>query len=186
MRTNRGGIILSACFVFATIGWSAVIANPFGIQRGLPVNSLKVVRQLNPTLFEVTAPNPNSSFTRYMVVATPKHGVCQVVGATENFKDYEAATLPFLKLRRVLTQRYGRHDPIVNDMLHVRPAFIFEDADSEWRVMKNKTLPHNLRSIMLERLAADKGTSTRVRLTYTFNNLSDCLNWEPYQDRSGL
>lgn len=175
-----------ACAIVASIGWSAVIANPFGIPRGLPMSSLKIVRQLSPTLVEVTAPTPNSSFTRYMVLATPKHGACQVIGITDNFETYEAATLPFLKLRRVLAQRYGRHDPLVNNVMHVRPAFIFEDADSEWRVSKNKALPNNLRSIMLERLAADKGRSTRISLTYTFNNLSACLKWDPNQDRSGL
>lgn len=150
------------------------------------MSSLKIVRQLSPTLVEVTVPTPNSSFIRYMVVATPKHGACQVIGVTENFETYEAAKLPFLKLRRVLTQRYGRHDPLVNSVMNVRPAFIFEDADSEWRVSKNKGLPNNLRSIMLERLATDKGRSTRVSLTYTFNNHSACLNWEPNQDRNGL
>lgn len=177
--------------VVACIAYSPLHAAPFGIQSGAAIKSLKISRKISPILLEIVPPIPNSDFDRYFVVATPIHGVCQVIAYTpKSDSDDALITKQYMKLRRVLSGKYGLHQALVPDdparIVHLRPAFLMEDADSEWRSSKRRRLPESLRSILLERKNLFTKEQKSISLVYSYNNLPDCLNWEPSQDRRGL
>lgn len=170
---------LALAIATACLSASSAFAAPFGIPQGTPIKTLKVIKSYGGKSFVVMPPTPNPKFSEYDVIATPVHGVCAVIGTTQPYRDYKLAYQEQGQIEKLLA-RYGKSKPVrpgpQAPRLYMRP--------SEGPVMWKGGLPDHLSEIVLETI--EQGGTFYVQLQYFYRNMSQCKNWEPQQDHSGL
>ena len=118
----------------ATVQTASAQNQPFGLTFGM---SKAEVKKLIPGLkvqedmvyLAPTVPRPNSKFEAYMLVITPKHGLCKEAAISETYRhdDFGNQTrATFDRLKGTLTQKYG--EPKV-DVDSLKPESLWDKPE---------------------------------------------------------
>lgn len=158
-------------------------AAPFGIPKGTQIARLRVLSRYGSKYYVVQPPVRNSMFERYSVTATPVHGVCGIRATAPAVEDFETAARQLKEVAKVLSV-YGKAElGMLPEGLPLMDADLRRMDDYRDRVW-DRNLPNNLRSITVG--IWGKEGSYDVTVSYFYNNMPACANWEPGQDTKGL
>ena len=161
------------------------MAAPFGVEMGTPIANLRVLSQKG-SVYTVMAPNPNSEFESYMVIATAKTGVCKINGiGVDHTGDAEGSEIRgvFDKFKTILSTRYGTSK--YYDFLHANSIwsnnteFAMSLRQNQrtladiWDAEEHSALAPDIDSIMLEAHATNT-TTTYITVSYEFKNFKQC------------
>jgi hypothetical protein len=172
---------------------NVAFAGPFGLDKGMTLDNLKKQTELTPgnQPFIYTAKNllnGHPDFGQYLLVVTPDYGLCKVSASSKNIStDSSGIDLKeyHKQLNEALVAKYGSASEIFDFLkagsIWKEPHYwmmslIKKDRalTTFWIPSKNTALPDALSTISLEALALNTN-SGYVRLTYEFDNMSDCL-----------
>lgn len=187
-------LITTAVTMLLFLSATDASAQAFGIEKGTPIESLQVVREVRPSEFMIAVPKPHSEFESYVVIAPPEVGVCHVRGIGkdhDNDRYGSSVKSAFTKLSSALSNTYGAND----NYDFIRNGALWDGAD-EW-VMSirqsertyatfwTETLPAGLESVLLgvEALSSD---TAYITLGYDFDNRDECDRIRDSQNESGL
>ena len=170
----------------------------FGVSRGQPITTLKVIKKFDSSLYSVAPPAPNAEFESYTVVATPATGVCKIAGIGKDHDDdaYGGnSKSAFDRIESALEQKYGIHkhyDFIRSGALWGESReWVMSIKQNErfyasfWDLDEKSNLPVGLQSIALEILTTSS-SSSYVKLTYEFSNFEQCKAKLSQSDNSSL
>lgn len=167
-------------------------AGPFGLEMSTDVATLRRTCNLSsesgvPNVYMTSqVPNRNQAFETYLLVATPRHGLCKLtgVGKTIQTNSYgHQLVFEFERLEKVLEAKYGPGEKI--DAL--LPGSIWNEpndwtmalAKEErmlshiWRSSPGHPLPDNIGVIGLEAVGLSQSKGY-VKLGYEFTNFNAC------------
>lgn len=177
---------------------SAAFAGPFGLNKGQPISSLKVISQPGPGIYVVTVPLPNPEFQTYVVAANPQDGVCKVSGIGRSHANdrYGSETQSaYGSLKSALSGKY--QSGLAQEF--VKEGALFPEAadwvmavkqnervhQTLWGAAFGKPLSDGLGSIALMVKAVDMDTSY-LQLSYEFDNFDSCMAKMKSKDNEGL
>jgi hypothetical protein len=192
-------LVIAGAFFCLTA--TQAMAGVFGIEMGTPLSRLDVVkvRKTAPLgIYEINVPKPNSEFEAYMVVLTPKTGVCKIMGIGKDHPgDISGAEIRgvYSHLSDALTEKYGKHKTFD----FIKAGSIWKDEgdfamslyqkertlETFWDAEEASTLPSDLSSIDLQ-VTASSRSSTYLTLAYEFSNWDQCSQAREESDTSGL
>lgn len=161
----------------------------FGIEMGLPLERLNI-RYKGEANTYIVVPQPNDAFNKYIVLATPDGGVCEVTAVTPRIEEddrYGTVVMArFAALSAKLAEKYGTNKPQRTNSfdksdLNSAPHYFTMSIMTEERIVadiwsrrSNPALTPGLRSIIL-RVMANNWLNPFVELKYSFTNIGDCL-----------
>jgi len=177
-------------------------AQAFGVQMGVPVVKYQprvAGNGSDPNVFTITVPEPNSEFEAYLAFATPKTGVCKVVGVGKNHSNDSygtETTSAFSRFKEALVAKYGNSQ----DFDFLRSGALWKEPQEwVWSVYKNEriiasfwtrangaVLPQSVESISLEAKSVNPSSGAYLALNYEFTNFADCKKLMDQHDNSGL
>ena len=194
---NRLLIIIALTTLLAMSGTGAS-AQAFGIEKGSPIDSLNVVREVDKFYYVVTVPKPHPEFESYTVKISSETGVCSVLGIGKDHDDDRYGTSvkrAYSSLSDSLNNIYGAN--LSFDFLKLGAIW---DEPQEW-VMSLKQnertystfwdeeeksdMPEGLQSVSLV-VKTNSSDSAYIVLKYEFDILDVCLKISESQDDSGL
>lgn len=162
----------------------------FGIEMGLPIERLNIRYRGEANTYVVVPPKPNDAFNKYIVLATPEGGVCEVTAITPRIDEddrYGTVVMTrFNALSAKLAEKYGANKPQrtnsfdKNDLNSAPHYFTMSIMTEErivadiWSRRSNPALTPGLRSIIL-RVMANSWLNPFMELKYSFTNIGDCL-----------
>ncbi|HVG46244.1 MAG TPA: hypothetical protein VM890_15985 [Longimicrobium sp.] len=170
----------------------AIPATPFGLRMGMTVRDLAayhpVASERVAGLYTIrSAPAGQPEFDEYMVLISPRQGVCKVVAigrrvSTGEFGEELRAA--FDRLERVLTPKYGdgnQMDDLKEGSLWTEPRDWMRSLRQHdrtyqtlWRTADGDPLPPNLASVQLEANASSSPGVGFLVLGYEFSNFHAC------------
>lgn len=156
-------------------------APAFGLRPGTPVRQLDIKQKLTELTFEVRPPIPNATFERYVVVAAPKVGACQIWADTRRKQTDAELNGQFSRLIKALSTLYGEPSREYNG-----GAGYYEMGAASFDARWSTHLPPGIESIELSRPGLGEPKPKWVSVIYTFRNWRSCKNWVPDQNTSGL
>jgi len=184
-------VVLSIAVLF----WSAgALAGPFGLDMGQSVSQLQIVKVLKENEYEIQVPKPNSTFEKYLAIATKENGLCKVLAvgiANSSDSNGDRVRLQFESLSAILQEKYGTpqtFDHLESGSLWQEPTqFAMGLFQNERTLAKFWTgkLPDNIQSIALQAGGLSM-SATNVTLGYEFSNLEQCENHVQEKDKSAL
>lgn len=167
---------------------------PLGVEMGLKKEQLEAAgivldaSKSHGVFVSETAPRPNQSFSAYLYIIGDEAGLCKVAGVTSDIESNGAGDQikkAFSSLEEALTEKYGKpdrfhfvkHDALFKEDKHWMMALKNEERFhvSSWEGKKGTALPYSLGAIGLE-ASAKSSLEGRVKLTYEFTNIDDCLS----------
>lgn len=170
----------------ASVG-TAAAAGPFGLEMGMPASKLQVIgKSQAPNTFRIAPPSPDAEFTAYVVVASPKDGVCKVFAygkIHENDADGATIRTVFNSVKADLAKQYGASGDFdfvdgtspwigrANYAMALRESH--RTLASFWDPSEESTLPSDITAIKLEARAAS-ASGTYVTVAYEFQNFDQC------------
>lgn len=89
---------------------SAKADGPFGIEIGEEKDDLKIEKEINNWLYQITPPSPHKSFEHYAVSYHPDTGVCHLraIGKEIDTEEYgKAIKSEFTKIKTLIDNIYG-------------------------------------------------------------------------------
>lgn len=168
-------------------------AEPFGFHMGMSLAELRktvplVADSTSSYLFSTTtAPKPNSQFESYLLVVSPKYGLCKLsaIGTNVSTDGYGMEVKQrFSDIKAALTDKYGpsksydflhagsiwdeNQDWMMGIAEHERDMVTFWDSD------EHSTLPSNLTAIELQAHALSAHIGY-VNVAYQANTGAACL-----------
>lgn len=173
-------------------------AQAFGIEKGTPIGSLDILKEVGQFIYSIEVPKPHSEFESYMAFATPEIGVCTVNGiGKDHDNDRYGATVrgAFSNLRGALEKLYGPYtsfDFIKDGALWDDPEeWVMAIHQNErfhaafWTREDKSDLPEGLSGISLtvKTLSSDK---SYITLGYEFDNMSECVRIDESANEGGL
>lgn len=175
---------LSAVVIAASsFGASPVLAGPFGLDAGFPLERLQVTEQYGLIGYKIKPPVPNPVFKQYLVRAAPTVGVCQVNGYNEHVESEDLLAHQFKDVRNILTEKYG--EPTSDPSAKTTPYFGgIQSKEVVWSTTFDERLPDKLEHIKLEWVVTSN--NKKIRIEYSFLNNGSCIDWAIAQDRAGL
>lgn len=153
---------------------------PFGIQKGISKNDIKVGEELGIFFYEILdVPKPLPEFPKIYALITPLHGVCKISAVTKKIStDVQGLRLKnrFETLTNILANKYGKPS-IYDDELQFVDGVSFTWMDqllkqeiflnASWG--KRKNLPNDLTGIFLNVFAEDS-CNGNLELSYFYDN----------------
>lgn len=177
-RVTKIAIALLSISLSNTIS-AAPKSSPFGIAQGASIKSLNIIRAYNGSQYVVTPPIKNLNFVKYIVLATPKSGVCAIFALSEDYKSADDIKTKFDSIVRLLSI-YGKSHTV-----KFSSEWPISDLTARYFPVEWKTaLPNGLGSIVVEPIKRD--STYKIEVSYIYRNFKSCSNWEPNQDRRGL
>lgn len=176
-------LMIAAAMLIAT---PAVARDRFGIKQGTPVAKLKIVKAFGKSIYEIRAPLPDESITRYIVRATARDGVCELLVVYRPIGDdasgakvrsrFAATTNSFM----ALYGDYGTSD-FLDDWSPLRQPqdwalAIYNDGRelaAFWNAEEGSRLPPDLSGISVF-VTASSGTETNITILYKMANFAAC------------
>ncbi|WP_455233444.1 hypothetical protein [Geopseudomonas aromaticivorans] len=179
----------------------AAHAGPFGLEMGESLAQLQgrmALTKVGEYQYGAKAtPKSHPAFEEYLLVITPKHGLCKVMAATPDIKSSSFGTEvqgKFESLEAAVTSRYGAGEKL--DFL--KKGSIWDDPN-EWMMAlvkkerslmtywggKGKSLQDNVAMIQLS-AGAHQSSAGYVTLGYEFKNSDSCLDWINAQQNESL
>lgn len=174
--------------LIASLGFPSVpLAQVFGIEAGQKIESLDIIDDIGDGLYSVEVPTPVSKyFEEYVVLATPKAGVCMVrgIGKTIYNDAYgEKLRRDFSELRKLLERNYGNSELVSflkNGALWDEPrewTMALRQGErihqAEWDNEVGSTFAVDMEDIILSAKALSSDSSW-IALQYRFSNIRDC------------
>tara|TARA_R110000744_G_scaffold87693_2_gene171152 strand:+ start:279 stop:893 length:615 start_codon:yes stop_codon:yes gene_type:complete len=191
-------LIIIALTTLLAMSGTGASAQAFGIEKGNPIGSLNVVREVDEFYYIVTVPKPHPEFESYSVRTSSETGVCQVTGIGKDHDSDRYGTSvksAFSSLSNSLNNIYGAnksYDFIQNGALWDEPnEWVMSLKQNErfyrtyWNEEHKSDIPEGLKGIGLG-VYATSSDSAYVKLTYEFDNFDVCLKISESQDESGL
>ena len=188
----------TAVTILLFVSATGASAQAFGIEKGTPIESLEVVREVSEFNFSVTVPKPHSEFESYTVFATPEAGVCSVKGIGkdhDNDRYGSSVRSAFTDVSSALTGIYGaskNYDFIKNGALwDGGEEWVMSIRQNErfystfWTEDKQSDLPEGLNAISLS-VSALSSDLAYIVLGYEFDNMDECIRIRDSQDEGGL
>jgi hypothetical protein len=184
-------VVLSIAVLFWSVG---AIAGPFGLEMGQPVSQLQIVKTLKENEYEIQVPKTNSTFEKYLAIATKENGLCKVlaIGVANNLdSNGDRVKMQFGTLSAALEEKYGApqtFDHLESGSVWQAPTqFAMGLYQNERTLAKFWTgkLPDNIQSIALQ-AAGLSISATNVTLGYEFSNLDQCESHTQEKDKSAL
>ena len=191
-------LIIIALTTLLAMSGTGASAQAFGIEKGSPIGSLNVVREVDEFYYIVTVPKPHPEFESYAVRTSSETGVCKVTGIGKDHDSDRYGTSvksAFSSLSNSLNNIYGANKSF--DFLNFGALW---DEPNEW-VMSLKQnersystywdeeeksdMPEGLRSVSLH-VKSTSSDSAYIVLKYEFDNFDVCLKISESQDESGL
>lgn len=166
---------------------------PFGLASGMPISELTRLGfkpvETHPGVFTGTAPKPVQGVTEYIVLATPKAGVCRLnarvdVPVVNGSGDQVKSKVD--QLAELVAVKYGKHsgkeDYISQDVYRRNPQYWMLGLQENsvfytyaWQSGKTQQpLPSDMKAI---EVAANASATDRAwaSIQYTFTNFDACL-----------
>ena len=180
---------------------TCAIAGPFGLEMGLTyevLNKSLALKKFDQFIYVTkTVPNSHPAFTNYMLVITPKHGLCKISASTDNIRTSvygDELRQKFDDIESAISQKYGKGKKY--DFLRVGSIW---DEQRDWMMALHKEertlreywttkelkLPDAIYGITLEAAAPSTG-SGYIRLAYQFENGNECLEFLNSQGNPSL
>lgn len=194
----KNKLITTAATILLFVSATGASAQAFGIEKGTPIESLEVVREISEFKFSVTVPKPHSEFESYTVFATPEAGVCKVTGIGKDHDNDRYGTTvksAFADLCSALTGIYGaskNFDFIKNGALWDGPEeWVMALRQNErhlttfWTEDEQSDLPEGLDGVSLS-VSALSSDLAYILLGYEFDNMDECIRIRDNQDEGGL
>jgi hypothetical protein len=169
-----------------TIISSPINAGPFGLERGMPLSSLRIIKKNGPISYIVAVPSPIDAFERYNVIATESAGVCKIsaMGRDVDSDAYGySIKQKYEELKATLIKKYG--DPKTYEFLQFKSIWdeprdwsmsIYKKErvhSSFWSKNVGSTTPDGMTGIILEINSVESGTNY-LSLMYEFDNFLQC------------
>jgi hypothetical protein len=165
---------------------------PFGFRQGMTLAELQKVSKLEPAssphMYRMrAAPKSHSAFEKYLVIVSPKHGLCKAIGIGEDISVNsfgEELISAFGKVESALKSKYGEESLKLDS---VRPGSIWHEPNewmmalklhervltTVWTIEKGATLPPDIDTIGLE-AKANSRSEGYVTLAVEFKNFDRC------------
>jgi hypothetical protein len=180
--------------VLALLGLSvSATAGPFGFEMGQSASELTarvgLTKDASSTFgYRASKPiSPHPDFKNYLLLVTPRHGLCRIVATTEprsDSPDGRGIRQKFVEIQEALKRRYG--DPLVaQEVTSSLPSgfdgFISKLIDgkeswwSYWSANSPQELPDNLDDFELKLQVAKEAGLVYLTITYDFTNADACL-----------
>jgi hypothetical protein len=187
--------------LLSTIITTNAMAGPLGLDMGMSyelLNKSIQMKQVSPYLYETSSlPKGHFDFGTYLLLITPKHGLCKVVAVSKPIPTNvygEGLKKEFEKLESVLSQKYGQGKKF--DLLNGGSIW---NEQRDWMMglrKKERTLvvfwqndvselPDNIYIIQLEASARSKEIGS-IEIGYEFKNSNECIDWLNSQRDSSL
>ncbi|WP_272976777.1 hypothetical protein [Deinococcus geothermalis] len=178
-------------FLLPALFLPSVAAQTFGLQSGMKLEALQKLpgfRKLSSdfTYAITTPPTPNAQFETYMLLVTPKAGLCKVLalGKTNRADSYgDTLRNQFSTFEQLLTNKYGpaeKFDFLKANSLWDEPRdFAMALRMNErylsayWTREKLPSLPTDIQAIALEGNALNS-TDTYITVGYELRNFAAC------------
>ena len=190
--------ILGLCFCFLSL--SAIAGVPFGLTVGMPLSTVKKVSG-NPEVLSrysysfKKVPTPYKGFEDYLMVITPKNGLCKVIGYGEKITTNvygDDLRFNFNKVKESLIKKYGQPEV---DFDFLRAGSIWRNSEDwtmslykEERVLSAGWEPNEvngIKNIMLKVNGLGRNTG-RIVLSYELSNFDACDKEKEASDIAGL
>lgn len=178
----------AASIILALAAPTILSAGPFGVEMGMRLDELNVVKEISDGLFIIRPENPNPDFEHYAVQFSEEQGVCSlaILGHTYSWDPFgENARRDFNDAKEGLSAAYGegknidRIDPEgrLTEERHWVASLYEKEREflSRWDFSKQIDAPHNLFRIMLS-IEAEGADRSYVTLRYDFSNFGVCLD----------
>ena len=191
-------LIITTLTTLLAMSGTGASAQAFGIEKGSPIGSLNVVREINPFRYVVTVPKPHPEFESYNVRTSSETGICSVTGIGKDHDSDRYGTSvksAFSSLSNALNNIYGAnksYDFIKSEALWDEPEdWVMSLKQNErfystfWDEEEKSDMPEGLFSIGLG-VYATSSDSAYVKLTYDFDNRDVCQKISDSQDEGGL
>lgn len=172
-------------------------AGPFGVVPGLSAEDqgMSLTEHRPFTYVAENIPSPHSLFETYIVIQTPKHGVCKMMAFTKGFEnDGYGSTVrsKYSELRDALANKYGdfkEYDHLKSGSIWDKSQYYAmslykndRDLVSFWTL--KKPVDHALNITV--KASAHTSSKTYVSLAYEFEKTNECLDWIAAQDNQNL
>jgi hypothetical protein len=165
---------------------------PFGFRQGMTLAELQKVSTLasgsSPHMYKMRkAPKPHSAFEGYIVIVSPKYGLCKAIGIGKDISVNsfgEELASEYEKVERALKAKYGEESMKLDSL---RPGSIWHEPNewmmalklhervltTIWTIEKGATLPPDVDSIGLD-ANANSRSEGYISLAVEFKNFDRC------------
>ena len=172
---------------------AAKYSGPFGLAKGISADELTGALKFkaianNPDLYEGKPPNEVNGFESYIVIATPKAGLCRIVvntpdevanGSGDQAKQAVDRLADSLKLK--YGDRPNKTDYVGTGVYKRNPEFWMMGRTEDsvfyayaWESKGDAVLPNDLRSVEVSAQASNISKSY-AKIVYTFSNFDECV-----------
>lgn len=195
---------MRALFLLSALLLPFAAAQTFGLQSGTKLETLQKLPGFrkssggNFTYAVTTPPTPNAQFESYLLLITPKAGLCKVLalGKTNRADSYgDTVRDQFSTFEQLLTNKYGpaeKFDFLKAKSLWNEPRDFAmslqmneRSLSAYWTREKLPSLPTDLQAIALEGNALNS-TDTYITLEYELRNFAACQQEIKAGSGSGL